>query len=82
MRNFGKRVGLFLGGVALLAIGIPLVMAYLDMDAWVPKLGGYVFLVPLFGLAMTCMAFGKLETTSTDASGKPGAERGRDTNAR
>lgn len=61
LRNLGTRIGLFLGGIALLAIGIPLVMAFFGLDAYVPKLGGYVFLVPLFGFAMVCMAFGKLE---------------------
>lgn len=61
LRNLGKRIGLFLGGLVLLAIGIPLVMAFFDIDAYVPKLGGYVFLVPLFGFAMVCMAFGKLD---------------------
>lgn len=70
LRSLAKRCLLFCSGMLVLALGIVLVIGFFQIDAVIPKLGGYVFLVPLFGLALVWAAFSK----STVAGGSAAAD--------
>lgn len=61
LKNLGKRIGYFVGGLVLTAVGVGLCWLYFTSDAVWPKGSGAVLLVPLFGIGMIVAAFGKLE---------------------
>ncbi len=75
LRNLGKRVVLFCSGLLVLALGVVLVIGFFQIEATIPKLGGYVFLVPLFGIGLLWAAFSKTEpSVPAAAEQKPLAE--------